>query len=447
MTIQQEEDLKKMTFIIDYPNLYHTAYEIDDKHPGLVLTDKDFIDRQSRVVKWLLQKISSSIIKGQSIMNISLPIFIFDQRTMLQVFAYELRLAPYFLERAFHTPNSIEKLKWVTTFLLAQIFVSPLQTKPFNPILGETFQTKIGNMNIYCEQTVNKPPTANFYCYDDERTYKYYGYIATTASTGANSCKALKLGKIMLEFKDGAKYRIYYPAVWISGTMMGKKLFNYKNTCLVVDEVNQYGSLVKFNPGGDKGLFSKMFSSKKQKGTPDIFEGNIYQMKDIEIDTKGAKHKRVDKKATSYGAITGKWTENVLFDNEVFWNREDNVLLDMIEPEYKLPSDSCFRSDLKIFLTGKEDEAQEEKEKLEENQRRDRRLREGTEKENQKEEKDEQTKKEKDDKAKAKAEKEEKHRKEKEEKAKAKAEKEERHKKEKEEKAKAKAEKKEKEGK
>ena len=73
MTIQQEEDLKKMTFIIDYPNLYHTAYEIDDKHPGLVLTDKDFIDRQSRVVKWLLQKISSSIIKGQSIMNISLP--------------------------------------------------------------------------------------------------------------------------------------------------------------------------------------------------------------------------------------------------------------------------------------------------------------------------------------------------------------------------------------
>ena len=108
----------------------------------------------------------------------------------------------------------------------------------------------------------------------------------------------------------------------------------------------------------------------------------------IEIDTKGAKHKRVDKKATSYGAITGKWTENVLFDNEVFWNREDNVLLDMIEPEYKLPSDSCFRSDLKIFLTGKEDEAQEEKEKLEENQRRDRRLREGTDKENQKEEKD-----------------------------------------------------------
>ena len=75
-----------------------------------------------------------------------------------------------------------------------------------------------------------KNPTANFYCYDDSHTYKFYGYIATSASTGANSCKALKLGKIYLEFKDGAKYRIYYPAVWISGTMFGKKLFNYKNT-------------------------------------------------------------------------------------------------------------------------------------------------------------------------------------------------------------------------
>ena len=207
-TIKQEPEKKKMTFSIDYPNMYHTAYEIDDKFAGLVLTEQDYIDRQSRVVKWLISKISSSIIKGQSII-------IFNQRTMLQVFAYELKLSPYFLDRAFHTSNSIEKLKWVTTFLLAQIYVTPIQTKPFNPILGETFQTKIGNMNIYCEQTMNKPPTANFYCYDDDRTYKYYGYIATTASTSANSCKALKLGKIYLEYKDGAKFRIYYPAVWI----------------------------------------------------------------------------------------------------------------------------------------------------------------------------------------------------------------------------------------
>ena len=422
-----------MTFALDYPHLFQKAYEIKDTDPGLILIDKDFIERQTRAVKWLLQKISSSILKGQSIMNISLPVYIFDKRTMLQVFAYELRSAPYFLSRAFYTPNPIERLKWVNTFLLSQIFVSPLQTKPFNPILGETYQAKIGDMNIYLEQTVNKPPTANFYCYDDSHTYKFYGYIATSASTGANSCKALKLGKIYLEFKDGAKYRIYYPAVWISGTMFGKKLFNYKNTSLVVDEKNNYGAYVKFNLG-DKGLFKKMFSSSKAI-LPDIIKGDILQMKDITIDTNGAKHKR-EKKGTSYAVISGRWTTEIKYDEEVFWNREDRELLDMIEPDFKLPSDSSHRADLNIFLTGKEEEAQIEKEKLEELQRNDRKLREPFNKEMIKEEKKEKA----ETKAKEKEEKKEKAKKDKEEKAKREKEQKEQKKREKEQKAKEKEE-------
>ena len=72
---EEEAKTKKMTFIVDYPNLIDTVYTVSEKEPGLVLTDKDFIDRQNRAVKWLLHKISSSIWKGQSIMNISLPVF------------------------------------------------------------------------------------------------------------------------------------------------------------------------------------------------------------------------------------------------------------------------------------------------------------------------------------------------------------------------------------
>jgi hypothetical protein len=45
--------------------------------------------------------------------------------------------------------------------------------------------------------------------------------------------------------------------------------------------------------------------------------------------------------------------------------------------EFKLPSDSTLRKDLKLFIEGKEEEAQVEKEKMEEMQRRDRKLRGG----------------------------------------------------------------------
>ena len=222
---------------------------------------------------------------------------------------------------------------------------------------------------------MNKPPTANFYCFDDERTYKFYGYIGTTASTGANSCRAHKEGKVYVEFKDGTKYRIYYPDVWLSGIMMGNSIFNYKHCALIVDEVNKFASYVKFNPT-EKGFFKKMFSSKKQVTSPDTFAGNIYELKDITIDKDGSKHSVHNKKPISYAVIEGRWTNEVVIDGVTFWTRNENKLLDMFEMRFKLPSDSTNRKDLQLFIEGKEDEAQAEKEKVEEMQRKDRKLRE-----------------------------------------------------------------------
>ncbi len=71
----------------------------------------------------------------------------------------------------------------MTVFLISQLHISPIETKPFNPIIGETFQCRIANLNYYAEQTLNKPPTWNFYVIDDEKKYKIYGHIATVAST------------------------------------------------------------------------------------------------------------------------------------------------------------------------------------------------------------------------------------------------------------------------
>jgi hypothetical protein len=325
-------------------------------------------------------------------MNISLPVFIFDKRTMLQVFVTELRTAPYFLSRAYHTPIPVERLKWVTVFFLSQLYHSPFQSKPFNPIIGETFQAKLGDMNIYLEQTANKPPTASVYCFDDNKTYKYYGHVATTASTGANSCKAHKQGKMTLEFKDGTRYTFYYPTVWVGGIIVGKCMFNYKHSMLVIDESNELASLIEFKTSEKKkkGFLGKVFgggSSKKDKdkdnkdvsSLPDRVEGFICSSKDVKIDVKGNKHS-LNKKAVTYGEITGSWIHQLRIDGELLWKREDYQIYQTYEMGFKLPSDSTFRKDLEVFIKGNENEAQILKEQYEEEQRRDRKLREDYEK-------------------------------------------------------------------
>lgn len=330
------------------------------------------INRINRAIGWLLKRIGSTILKGQSIMNISLPVFIFDKRSMLQVYAYVLRLAPLYFEKAFYTKDPLERLKCITTFFLTQLHIACIQSKPFSPIIGETYQAKIGNFNLYLEQTVSKPLTANIYGFDDQRRYKYSGYIQATASTGANSVKGIRTGNIQIEFSDGTLYKVYFPMVIVRGTTMGAKTFNYKHNLAIADVYNNYCSVVTFNPD-EKGFFSGFFSSKKT--FPDMFIGQIVKYSDVKIDNNYPIHE-VQKNAHCYCKISGHWTQNICFDKKEYWKQGQYDLLPMMRMENTLLSDSWNRDDLRDFIKGDEENAQKNKEKLEEIQRGDRKLRE-----------------------------------------------------------------------
>ena len=70
---------------------------------------------------------------------------------MHEVFCYEHKGAPYYLSRAAHCTDKIERMKWMTVYVISQLYITTIQSKPFNPILGETFQCKNGDLNMYSE--------------------------------------------------------------------------------------------------------------------------------------------------------------------------------------------------------------------------------------------------------------------------------------------------------
>lgn len=113
--------------------------------------------------------------------------------------------------------------------------MSPIQTKPFNPILGETYQVKVGDLDFYLEQVENKPPTAAFY--GVSKNYTVYGTISLEAKTGANSIKATKFGKFVVKFNDGFEYDLSFPQVIIKGLNLGKRQFNFRRSSYVIDKV------------------------------------------------------------------------------------------------------------------------------------------------------------------------------------------------------------------
>lgn len=73
--------------------------------------------------------------------------------------------------------------------------------------------------------------------------------------------------------------------------------------------------------------------------------------------------------------IYGTYIGFIEFDGQRYWDIRDTEKFSMGRPEYVLPSDSRYRPDLCRLAEGKVEEAQLEKEKLEEAQRTDNKLR------------------------------------------------------------------------
>lgn len=108
--------------------------------------------------------------------------------------------------------------------------------KPFNPILGETFQTKIGDAYLYLEQTSHHPPIKTFYY--KHPAYTVHGTSLIEASTGPSSVTAEYLGTTYIKFKDGGEYTAKLPNINLTGVTFGTRYVNYFGNLIVEDLVN-----------------------------------------------------------------------------------------------------------------------------------------------------------------------------------------------------------------
>ena len=75
------------------------------------------------------------------------------------------------------------------------------------------------------------------------------------------------------------------------------------------------------------------------------------------------------------GTVEGIWSQGIRIDGEEVWNFSTTLPYQMKDADHPLPSDSRLRKDLSLYVDGDIDRAQEEKELLEQAQRRDRMLR------------------------------------------------------------------------
>lgn len=125
---------------------------------GLEVLNQEWIDSQKRVLTHILKNMGKNLLEGKSIMNMSLPVSIFSKDTILQRAAKTITYAPVFVEQAVAESDPLEQFKKMVTFYFTMLHIGIEQQKPFNPILGETYQGLIGGNQVLLEQVSHHPP-------------------------------------------------------------------------------------------------------------------------------------------------------------------------------------------------------------------------------------------------------------------------------------------------
>jgi len=82
--LDEEKNKKMISYNLDYDNMILTDYIKAYGTEGIEFINKDTIARHKGVISYMIKKIGSNLLSGKSIMNVSLPIYIFDQKSILE---------------------------------------------------------------------------------------------------------------------------------------------------------------------------------------------------------------------------------------------------------------------------------------------------------------------------------------------------------------------------
>ncbi len=129
--------------------------------------------------------------------------------------------------------------------------------KPFNPILGETFQCFIAGCPFYAEQISHHPPVSSILFLG--RGYKVYANLQATVNIHLNSADGINVGWYHVVFKDGQQICLQTPPAEFSGFAYGDRKFNFKSKGYYFDRENNLFAEMSFQDN------SGIFSSKKWK--------------------------------------------------------------------------------------------------------------------------------------------------------------------------------------
>eukprot|EP00198_Chlamydomonas_reinhardtii_P009896 XP_001699233.1 predicted protein [Chlamydomonas reinhardtii] len=403
------------------------AYHADaDENGGMLCTNDELLKQQREAIMQWVKSMGKRLLTGNvNLINTPFPVNIFEPRSYLEKLA-DVWVHPRYLTAAAQATDPVERMKLVTTWFIAGLHHAFTNwRKPFNPILGETWQAALSDgTSMFMEQISHHPPVSAFHMEGPGGSYRFRGLSQPTVSIQVKyyGFKTVAKGFRYVEFRDGTRIELHYPQYYIKNVVYGssRPRAEVDGQAILVDVRNKLKTVISF--GALKGARSKVLrrvdavhgfiydcrhnqsgdgaglGPSSSSGLPKLdgsahgggkaqSGGSFFSMSALNSMGKLLRISQTpspsnidptpsDKEGVAVAAIEGSWLSHINIDGARYWSITKEVPDAWRPVPDPLPSDSRYRQDLVVLAAGDMKGAQAAKEALENRQRNDKKLRE-----------------------------------------------------------------------
>ena len=335
--------------ISKFSDNFLSGFTIKD-NSGVYCLKKDIVEKQSGIIKEVITALTKCIWTG-GVMSLSLPIRIFEPRSMLERITDWFSFAPVLLTKAGSIGNKVEAFKFVISFSLSALFRSSEQLKALNPMLGETYQCEWEDgTKMYLEHTCHTPPISHFYLKSSSNLYTVSGYfdmemggIMKTMLT--NTMQIIPKGKITVylpETKQTISYQ--FPKITMGGALWGERYCYFSDHMKFEDRDNNLKCVIAFANGRKELKGKRIHDIYGRIFKYDYIANQDYPDEPFYTDTMPS-HPFPLYNKDIVSEITGSWLEDIKFDNKIYFNIKNSSPPQIYPTKKVLNSDSRYRED------------------------------------------------------------------------------------------------------
>jgi len=107
---------------------------------GVECRNYEELSTQDGIILEVMKRAGKQLLEGKNMVSVSLPVKIFEPRSMLKRITDNWGTTMLYLNKIAECGNPIQRMKYYIAFALSGLHMGLKQLKPFNPILGETYE-------------------------------------------------------------------------------------------------------------------------------------------------------------------------------------------------------------------------------------------------------------------------------------------------------------------